>query len=201
MIKGREKLLEFAKKRKVFRARDVEAELNISRMYIQRLCEEGKLIRIGRGLYSIAENDFTETQSLLEVAAKVPSSVVCLLSALHFHDLTTQNPFEIWIAIKRNAWYPKIETVGVRVFRFAPKVYQAGVETHLIDGVELKVYSPAKTVADCFRYEKTVGLDIALEALRDAWRKRKATMDELYHFADVRNVKSKMLPYLNSLVM
>lgn len=88
-----------------------------------------------------------------------------------------------------------------RIFRFAPKIYQAGIETHLIDGVELKVYSAAKTVADCFRYEKTVGLDVAIEALRDTWRKRQATMDELYHFAEVRNVKSKMIPYLNSLIM
>lgn len=200
MINGREKLIKFAREKKIFRAREVE-ELGISRMYIQRLVEEGALVKIGRGLYAIAENDFAETQSLLEVAVKVPKAVVCLLSALQFHELTTQNPFEVWVAVPRETRIPKVENVMTRVFRFAPKIYESGIENHLIDGIELKVYSPAKTVADCFRYEKKIGLDVAVEALRDAWQKRKATMDELYHFAEVRNVKSKMLPYLNSLVM
>jgi len=125
--------------------------------------------------------------------------VLCLLSALAFHDLTTQNPFEVWLAIPRDSHRPKIETVQTRVFRFAPKIYQAGIETRVIGGVEVKAYSAAKTVADCFYYQKTVGLDVAIEAMRDAWRKRKATMDELYHFAEVRNIKNVMLPYLNTL--
>lgn len=201
MITGRKKLLEFANERKIFRARDVENDLGISRNYIRRLVDEGKLIKVSRGIYSLAEHSFPETQSILEVAVKSPKAVVCLLSALQFHDLTTQNPFEVWIAVERDTRIPKIESVMTRIFRFAPKVYQAGIETHLIDGVELKVYSAAKTVADCFRYKKTVGLDVAIEALRDTWQKRKATMDELYHFAEVRNVKSKMIPYLNSLIM
>ena len=201
MISGREQLIEFANKQKIFRAREVEQQLGVSRVYIQRLVEEGVLVKIERGLYGIAGNDFAETQSLIEVAVKVPKAVVCLLSALQFHELTTQNPFEVWIAVDRETRIPKIESVMTKVFRFAPKMYEAGIEKRLIDGIELKVYSPAKTVADCFRYEKKVGLDIAIEALRDTWRKKKATMDELYHFAEVRNVKSKMLPYLNSLVM
>lgn len=201
MVKGKEKLLEFAKERKIFRARDVENDLGISRNYIRRLVDEGTLIKVSRGIYSLADHSFPETQSLLEVAVKAPKAVVCLLSALQFHDLTTQNPFEVWIAVERNTRIPKIDSVMTRIFRFAPKVYQPGIETHLTDGVELKVYSAAKTVADCFRYEKTVGLDVAIEALRDTWQKRKATMDELYHFAEVRNVKSKMIPYLNSLIM
>lgn len=201
MTSEREKLLEFAHQKKIFRPRDVERELNLSRTSLSRLVQNGQLVKVGRGLYALANNDFNETQSLLEVAVKAPKAVVCLLSALNFHNLTTQNPFEVWIALDRASRIPKIESVEARIFRFAAKVYQSGIETHLIDGVELKVYSAAKTVADCFRYEKTVGLDVALEALRDAWRQRKATMDELYHFADVRNVKGKMLPYLNSLVM
>ena len=201
MIKGKEKLLEFAAERKIFRARDVEKELGISRNYLQRLVDEGMLIKISRGIYSLKGYSFTENQSLIEVAVKAPKAVVCLLSALQFHDLTTQNPFEVWIAVDRETRIPKIDSVMTRVFRFSTKIYQTGIETHLIDGVEIRVYSAAKTVADCFRYEKTVGLDVAIEALRDTWRKRKATMDELYHFAEVRNVRSKMLPYLNSLTM
>lgn len=196
---GREKLLEFAKENKFFRARDVEARINVSRVYIQRLVEEGKLTRASHGLYSLTDSNFTEMRDLLEVSAKVPKGVLCLLSALRFHDLTTQNPFEVWLAIERGMRIPKIETVPVRVFRFAPKVYEAGIETHRIEGAQVKVYSAAKTVADCFRYQREIGFDVALEAMRDAWRKRKATMDELYHFAEVRNVKNKMLPYLRTL--
>lgn len=199
MMRPKERLLEFAKENKFFRARDAETQAQVSRVYLQRLVESGKLVKTARGLYSLADDDFTETRDLLEVAARVPKGVLCLLSALRFHDLTTQNPFEIWLAIERGQRVPKVENVPVRVFRFAPKVYEAGIETHKIEGAEIKVYSAAKTIADCFRYQREVGFDVALEALRDAWARRKATMDELYHFATVRNIKNKMLPYLKTL--
>lgn len=197
---AKEKILEFAREKKIFRARDAETVGGASsRVYLSRLLAEGKLVRAGHGLYSIAESNFTEMQDFLEIAVKVPRGVLCLLSALRFHDLTTQNPFEVWLAIENKMRIPKVETVPVRVFRFAPAVYEAGIETHRIEGVEIKVYSAAKTVADCFRYQSTVGFDVAIEALRDAWDKRKVTMDELYHFAEVRNIKNKMLPYLRTL--
>lgn len=198
-MNGKEKVLEFAREKKIFRASDIETQVKVSRVYLQRLLEEGKLTKAGYGLYRLAENNFTEMQDILEVAVKVPKGVLCLLSALRFHDLTTQNPFEVWLAIENKMRIPKVETVPVRVFRFAPQVYEAGIETHQIEGVEVKVYSAAKTVADCFRYQSTVGFDVAIEALRDAWAKRKATMDELYHFAKVRNIKNKMMPYLRTL--
>jgi predicted transcriptional regulator of viral defense system len=197
---GRQKLLEYAKKRSVFRASDVEHELGLSRMYISRLVKEGQLERVGYGLYAFAPNEFNENQSIKEVAAKVPNGVLCLLSALRFHDLTTQNPFEVWIAIEQNTWTPKMETISLRVFNFSPKVYEAGIETHTIDGVRVKVYSPAKTIADCFYYQRTVGLEVCIEALRDAWDSKKVTMDELFHFAKVRNVKGTIIPYLNTLI-
>lgn len=196
---GKEKLREFAAKKKTFRASEVERELNLPRTYLSRAVEEGLLERVGYGLYSLADGDFNQAQSWIEVAAKVPKGVLCLLSALAFHELTTQNPFEVWLAIPRDSHRPKIETVQARIFRFTPKVYEAGIETRVIGGVEVKAYSAAKTIADCFYYQKTVGLDVAIEAMRDAWRKRKATMDELYHFAKVRNIKNVMLPYLNTL--
>jgi len=195
----KERLLEFAREKKVFRASDAEKAAAVSRVYLNRLVKDGKLSKAGYGLYRLAENNFSEMQDILEVAVKVPKGVLCLLSALRFHDLTTQNPFEVWLAIEQNQRIPKVETVPVRFFRFAPKVYEAGIETHLIDGVEVKVYSAAKTVADCFRYQRTVGFDVAIEALRDVWEKRKATMDELYHFSEVRNIKNKMMPYLRTL--
>ncbi|MBK8467523.1 MAG: type IV toxin-antitoxin system AbiEi family antitoxin domain-containing protein [Chloracidobacterium sp.] len=198
-MNGREKLLEYAKTRKIFRASDVEHELGLSRMYISRLVKEGHLERVGYGLYALVGTEFNENQSILEVAAKAPNGVLCLLSALRFHDLTTQNPFEVWIAVERDSWIPKMDTVRLRPFRFSPRVYEAGIETHTIDGVQVKVYSPAKTIADCFYYQRTVGLDVCLEALRDAWHSRKVRMDELIHYAEVRNVKGTMLPYLNTL--
>lgn len=196
---GKEKLLEFAEKKKTFRASEIERELDLPRTYLARLVEEGLLERVGYGLYSLADGDFNQAQSWIEVAVKAPKGVLCLLSALAFHELTTQNPFEVWLAVPRDAHRPKIETVQTRLFRFAPKVYEAGIETHVTGGVEVKVYSAAKTVADCFYYRSMVGLDVAMEAMRDAWRMRKATMDELYHFAVVRNIKNVMLPYLNTL--
>jgi predicted transcriptional regulator of viral defense system len=197
---AKEKLLEFARERKIFRTRDAETIGGASsRVYLQRLIAEGKLTKAGHGLYSIAENNFTEMQDFLEVAVKVPRGVLCLLSALRFHELTTQNPFEVWLAIENKMRTPKVETVPVRIFHFAPAVYEAGIEIHRIEGVEIKVYSAAKTVADCFRYQSTVGFDVAIEALRGAWEKRKATMDELYYFAKVRNIQNKMLPYLRTL--
>ena len=199
MLTLKERLLEFAAKNKFFRASDAEAQTQVSRVYLQRLVESGKLVRTARGLYSLAGGDFTETRDVLEVAARVPRGVLCLLSALRFHELTTQNPSEIWLAIERGQRVPKVENVPVRVFRFSPKVYEAGIETHKIEGAQIKVYSAAKTVADCFRYQREVGFDVALEALRDVWAKRKATMDELYHFAAIRNIKNKMLPYLKTL--
>lgn len=183
----------------MFRSSDIENELGLARMYIWRLVQEGLLERVGYGLYSLTTSDHNEHQSILEIATKMPSAVLCLLSALRFHDLTTQNPFEIWIAIPRGTRYPRPTGTKTRVFRFARSVYDAGIEKHILDGVEVKVYSPAKTVADCFYYERKVGLDIALEALRDAWRSHKVTMDELYYYAEVRNIKSKMLPYLNAI--
>jgi predicted transcriptional regulator of viral defense system len=199
MATGNQRLLDYAKTRKVFRASDVERELGLSRMYISRLVKEGRLERIGYGLYTLEGTEFEENQTILEVAAKVPNGVLCLLSALRFHDLTTQNPFEVWIAMERSTWIPRMDTIRLRVFSFSPKVYEAGVETHVLDGVTVKVYSPAKTIADCFYYQKTVGLDVCLEALRDAWHSRKVTMDELFYFAQVRNVRGTMLPYLNTL--
>ena len=198
---AKETLLEFAKEKKIFRARDAEGALGgaSSRVYLQRLVDEGKLVKASHGLYRLADGNFTEMQDVLETAVKVPRGVLCLLSALRFHELTTQNPFEVWLAIENGMRIPKVESVPVKFFRFAPNVYQAGIETHRIEGVEVKVYSAAKTVADCFRYQSTVGFDAAIEALREAWATRKVTMDELYHFAEVRNIKKKMMPYLRTL--
>lgn len=196
---GREKVIEYAKTHRIFRGVEVEKNLKLPRTYISRLVKEGTLERIGYGIYALAGTEFDENQSIIEVASKVENGVLCLVSALQFHGLTTQNPFEVWIATPRGSWKPKTDNVRLRVFQFSPKTYEAGIETHKIDGVGVKVYSPAKTIADCFYYRRIVGLDICIEALRDAWRSRKVTMDELIRFAEVRNVKGTMMPYLHTL--
>ena len=151
---GKEKILKFAEKKQTFRASEIVRELGLPRTYLARLVEDGLLERVGYGLYNLKDGDFNQAQSWIEVAVKAPKGVLCLLSALAFHELTTQNPFEVWLAVPRDAHRPKIETVMTRLFRFAPQVYQAGIETHLIGGAEIKVYSAAKTVADCFYYKK-----------------------------------------------
>jgi predicted transcriptional regulator of viral defense system len=198
-ISKEEQALQLARERGLLRSRDF-TEVGIAREYVRRLYERGLLERVGRGLYAPAGTEPDERRPLAEVAKRVPHAVVCLLSALRFHDLTTQAPFEVWIAIDRTAWRPRIDYPPLRIVRFGDKALTAGVEEHEITGVGVRVYSPAKTVADCFKYRNKVGLDVALEALREAWAERRATMDELWHYARVCRVAAVMRPYLESLV-
>lgn len=130
----------------------------------------------------------------------MPKGVVCLLSALRFHELTTQAPFEVWLAIGEKAWRPRIEYPPLRIMRFSPTTLSAGVEEHQIEGVAVQVYPPAKTVADCFKYRNKIGLDIAIEALRECWRSRRCTVDDLWHYAGICRVQNVMRPYLESIV-
>jgi predicted transcriptional regulator of viral defense system len=174
-------------------------EHGIPREYLARLTRRGYVNRVGWGLYVPADADVTEHHSLAESGKKVPHGVVCLLSALRYHGLGTQNPFEVWIAIAEKARMPKLEHLAARFLRFSGTALTYGVEEHDIEGVRVRVYSPAKTVADCFKYRNKIGLDVALEALRDCWRQRKATMDELWEAAKVCRVANVMRPYLESL--
>jgi predicted transcriptional regulator of viral defense system len=160
----------------------------------------GELERISRGLYAIPGTAVSEHRSLAEACRRVPNGIICLLSALRFHNLTTQAPFEVWMAIPEKAWHPKLDYPPLRIFRFSGKALDEGVEAHVIDRVKVKVFNPAKTVADCFKYRNKVGPDVALEALRDCWRERKATMEELSRYAKICRVANVMRPYLESLV-
>jgi predicted transcriptional regulator of viral defense system len=195
----KEKILEFAQERKLLRPGDF-GKVKGSRVLISRLVESGDLIKIGRGLYSLPDSDFNEQRSLLETACLVPKGVICLLSALRFHNLTTQNPFEVWLAIEGVSRMPTIKHLPLKIVRFSTSAFTEGIENYDIEGLALKVYSPAKTVVDCFKYRNKIGLDIAIEALRDCWRKKKATMDELWHFAKICRMTNVMRPYLESLV-
>ena len=195
-----EKLLEHTRKVGILRPRDLEP-YGIPRTYLSRLCQSGQLLRIGRGLYVLPTSEATEHHSLVQVCKRVPSGVVCLLSALRFHDLTTQTPHAIWLAIGQKAWRPRIEYPKLRIVHFSHRALNAGVEQHKIEGVSVQVYSVAKTVVDCFKCRNKIGLDVAIEALRDCRRVRSCTMDELWHYAEICRVRNVMRPYLESIVI
>ncbi|MET0062396.1 MAG: type IV toxin-antitoxin system AbiEi family antitoxin domain-containing protein [Candidatus Thiodiazotropha endolucinida] len=194
------KVLDLVRKVGVLRPRDLDP-YNIPRTYLSRLCAAGKLQRIGRGLYVLPGSGATEHHSMAEACKRVPKGVVCLLSALSFHELTTQAPFEVWLAIGEKAWRPRLEYPPLRIVHFSKVTLNAGVEEHKIEGVNVHVYSPAKTVADCFKYRNKIGLDVAIEALRECRRARHCTMDDLWHYAGICRVRNVMRPYLESLAV
>jgi predicted transcriptional regulator of viral defense system len=167
--------------------------------YLDRLYRRGQIQRIARGLYVWPDADLGENQSLIEAARQVPKGVICLLSALRFHGITTQAPYEVWIAVPPKAWLPKVSHPKLRVFRFSPQALTKDVKEHSIQGVPVRITTPARTVVDCFAFRNKVGLDVALEALRDCWRQKKATMDELHQAAQSRRMANVMRPYMESL--
>ncbi len=194
-----EQVLRLAQEAGVLRPRDLAAQ-GIPHVYLQTLYKRGKLLRTGRGLYTLTDGAWTENHSLAEVCKYVPHGVICLPSALAFHNLTTQNPSRVWVAISPKKHRPRLDYPPLRVVRFSGAALTEGVETHTIEGVPVRVYNPAKTVADCFKYRNKIGLDVALEALRDCWRERRATMDGLLRYAKVCRVANVMRPYLESLL-
>ena len=194
----KERVLELALRAGVLRPRDLDAE-GIPREHLCRLLDEGSLERTGRGLYVVAGSKPTPNHTLAEVCKRVPHGVVCLLSALQFHQLTTQAPFDVWLAIDEKARLPKVDYPPIRVVRFSGRALEFGVEDHRIERVTVRVYCPAKTIADCFKYRNKIGLDVALEALRDCWKKRCATMDVILAAAKVCRVANVMRPYMESL--
>lgn len=192
-----ERILKLAARQRLVRPRDVEA-LGIARAFLTRLERRGLLERRARGVYVLADAPVSEHHSLALAAKLVPRGVVCLLSALRFHGLTTQDPHEVWMAIDFKARKPSVEFPALRIVRFSGRSLADGTETHLIESVPVRIYSPAKTVADCFKYRNKIGMDVAIEALREALRKRKATMDEIHRFAKVCRVANVIRPYLES---
>ena len=194
-----ERILKLAAQQPLVRPRDV-ADLGITRETLLRLYRQGLLTRPARGVYSLAEASVTEHHSLAVAAKLVPRGIVCLLSALRLHGLTTQDPHEVWIAIDFKAHKPAVASPALRVVRFSGPALVKGIEAHKIEGVQVHVYSAAKTVADCFKYRHKIGIDIAIEALRDVLRSRKTTVDEIHRFAKVCRVANVMQPYLESAV-
>jgi len=193
------KVLALVRKGGILRPRDLQVK-GLPSDYLWRLHKQGKLEKVGRGMYASQDAELSEHQTVVQAALRVPHGIVCLLSALRFHDLTTQSPFEIWMAIDVKARAPKEDIIPLRIVRFSGKALTSGVEIYTIEGVNVKVYKPAKTVADCFKYRNKIGLDVAIEALRDCWRKKLATSDELWHYAKICRVARVMRPYLESVV-
>jgi len=163
------------------------------------MCADGELVRVGRGLYCRADADITAHHGLVQAARAVPKGVICLLSSLRFHEIGTQAPHEVWTAIDRRAAHPRIRYPKIRIVRFSGKALTEGVEEHTIEGVPVRIYSPAKTVGDCFKYRNKIGLDVALEALREALRSRKCSTDDLWKHAKVCRVTNVIRPYLEAI--
>ena len=194
-----EKTLRLARCKGVLRPRDL-SRYAIPRVYLARLQSQGLLRRVGRGLYVPADAEPSEHRSLAEACKRVPHGVVCLLSALAFHGLTTHLPFEVWMAISDTARHPRVDRPAIRFARFSGLALEAGIEVHMVEGVPVRIYNPAKTVADCFKFRNKIGVDVAVEALRDYLRERKATMDDLWRYAEVCRMSRVMRPYLEAMV-
>ena len=191
------KVIALVRKKGLLRARDFDA-IGLPRMVLTRLCRSGHLRRAGRGLYVLPNADTTEHHALAEACKRIPRGIICLLSALRFHGLTTQAPFEVWIAIDVKSRKPQVDSMPLRVHRFSGAAMTSGVEEHDVEGVTVRVTSPAKTVADCFKYRNKIGLDVAVEALKDYRRARKS-VDDLWRAAVVCRVTSVIRPYLEAI--
>ena len=198
MQNSHQNILDLAAQRGLIRPCDLDA-LGLPSIALTRLVRQGLLSRVGRGLYARPDRTVSEHGTLAEVARKHPQAIICLLSALRVHDLTTQAPFEVWIAIPNKAHAPKIDYPPMRIMRFSGAALTEGIEAHRIDGVTVRVTNVARTVADCFKFRNKIGLDVAMEALQEAWRSRRVSMDELWRYGTLCRVANVMRPYMESL--
>lgn len=194
----RKKVLTIVRRCGLIRPRDLSAH-GVAAWVIYDLLKEGSVKQVGRGLYALTDSSPTERHSYAQAMKRVPNGVICLLSALRFHELTVQNPHEVWIAISRTGWRPKSEGVELRIIRFSGEGLTAGVEEHHVAGVPVRVTNVARTVADCFKYRNKIGIDVALEALHEGWRKKRLTMDEFWRYAKLDRMTRIVMPYLETL--
>jgi len=181
-----------------FRSRDAAA-LGVHSRALRQLVDDGSVERVSRGLYRLAHVEPTEHYTHAAVCARVPSAVVCLLTALSVYEIGTQLPHEVWIAIPHKARTPRLTGLPVRVVRFSGVRLRYGVVNTTFEGVPVRITSPARTVVDCFRFQRLVGKDVAIEALLDALRDRKASVDQIWRAAEVCRAKSLVGPALDVL--
>lgn len=194
-----ERILDLARRKALVSAADVR-EHGWSSQILIKLHRDGKLERVTRGLYALPGAEPTSHRSLAEVCRRVPKGVVCLLSALQFHEIGTQLPHEVWIAVPEGTQTPAIDYPPLRIVRLRGAAHADGIETATEGGSAVRVYGIEKTVADCFKFRHKIGLDVALEALKDAWGQRKLSADRLTHFARINRVERVLQPYLEAVV-
>ena len=194
-----DQVLTLAREQRLLGAADLR-ERGISPQLLIKLHRAGKLERAARGVYSLPGYPLTQHQSLADVCTRVPKAVICLLSALRFHDIGTQQPHDVWIALPEATKAPAFAYPVLRISRLRGAAYTEGVETAKEHGTAIRVYGAAKTVTDCFKFRNKVGLDVALEALKDAWHRRLVTMEDLTRYARVNRVERVMQPYLEAMV-
>ena len=192
-------ILQYAKNNGMIRVRDA-ISIGVHPEYLRRLCQSGQLINISRGIYIPADSEMSPNIGLAQVAKRIPNGVICLLSALQFYDIGNQSPFEVWTAIDRKSRNPQVDFPPVRIFRFSNQALSQGIETHKVEGVDVKIYCPAKTIADCFKYRNKIGLEIAIEALKDCHQKKLFTNDQLWNYAEICRVTKVMKPYLEAII-
>ena len=197
-IKHSQKALNLVKEKGIVRSSEF-VEQGIPRITISRLVAGHELQQIERGLYCLPQKEFSEKESLIVVASRVPQAIFCLLTALQIHELTTQLPRKVWIAMPIDSHSPKIDYPPIKMVKYTGKAYSEGVEIQQSDGIDYRVYNVAKTIADCFKHRNKIGIDIAIEALKDAYGKNKVTMDELWHYAKICRVANVMRPYLEAI--
>jgi predicted transcriptional regulator of viral defense system len=193
----RERVLEVARKQSVFRAGDVH-DATDPRSTLRRMATQGEIIRVGRGLYALADAEITGNHSFVEATKRYPGGVICLTSALFFHGIGTQMPYEIWMMRTDRKMTPN-KDFPIRFVYGTGAAFSHGAETHLIEGMEVSIFTPPKTIADCFKYRNKIGLDVAIEALKEGWRAKRFTMDELWEAAKTCRVQNIIQPYVEML--
>jgi predicted transcriptional regulator of viral defense system len=193
-----DRLVAIAREAGLLRPRDL-ASHGIARIYLTLAVRRGCLVKVGRGLYSVAEAPISANASLMEVCKRAPRAVLCLLTALRFHEIGTQNPSDVWLAVRSKDRKPRIGSIRLHIVRFSERALREGVDEHRISGVTIRITNPVRTVIDCFRYRNKIGLDVAVEALRECCRMRLATAGELADCARANHVLGVMRPYLESL--
>jgi len=176
------------------------SDVGVGAETVARLVRDGEVERVARGLYQLSDAMPDPQHNFAEASALVPKGVICLTSALQYHEMTLQMPSAVWMAIDRTGWKPKVEYPPIRFVRFGAKAMSEGIKRHQIDGVAVPIFEPAKTIVDCFRYRNKIGLDIALESLREGLRAKRVTPDQLWKFARSARVWTVMRPYVEAMV-
>lgn len=197
MERTTDKILKVARRQSVFRASDI-LDASDPRSTLRRMVQRGQLAQPGRGLYVLPDGELSINHSFVEATRHCPGGVICLVSALVFHGIGTQMPRETWMMRRDRRMSPS--NGAIRFVYCMDRYFEHGMEEHLIEGVAVRVYTPGRTIADCFKYRNKIGLDVAIEALREGWRMKRFTMDELWAAAKVCRVQRYMQPYIEMLV-